>query len=619
MKKTLLIALLISPTLLLTACQNTQNSSEASTTSQTSTSSSSTKNKTDTSELLGSYSESDLDASYNESSATSIALSDTVKISGEGASADGQVVTITKGGTYIIEGELSNGQLIVNVDKTEKVHLVLNNATIKNDNGPAILVEQTDKAIITLAKDSKNTVSDGNDYNLSEGETEPDATIFSKDDLTINGEGSLTVKANYNNGIRSKDDLTLVSGDYTIEAKNNALKGKDSVSIKDGTYHLTTTEGDGIQANNSTEEDKGFVAIDGGDFTIVSGRDGIQAETALSIQKANFDIKTNDGYNTTQFDTNESYKGLKAKTVTLLSGTYALNTLDDAIHSNDALVIKGGDYTIDTGDDGIHSDNSLTIDDGNITINNSYEGIESSVIQLNGGTLNITASDDGINAGGSSEDDGTGQFGADSFGKGGGNAPGQADDSKSLEITGGTITVNASGDGLDSNGSITMSGGDVIVYGPTNGGNGALDYDGTFNLTGGTLVTTGTSDMAMNVSEDSTQASVGIYFDTTQSADTLYSLTNSDGIPLVTFKSTKEFQHLLISSPDLSTDATYTLLSGGQTSEKTTSGLYKSGTKTDGSTLSTIKFDGSTVLNIDQDGNAVQGGMGMGGGMGAPR
>ncbi|MGX4685374.1 carbohydrate-binding domain-containing protein [Vagococcus sp. JNUCC 83] len=616
MKKSLLLVLLLSPSFLLTACQNSKTESNA--TSTTQTTKSSTSSVDDSTDLLGKYSDTDLNADYDESNATKIKLGNSVDINGEGATADGQIVTISKGGTYIVDGELSDGQLIINCDKTEKVQLVLNNATIHNNDGPAILVEQTDKAIITLAKNSKNTVSDGENYTLNDGETEPDATIFSKDDLTINGEGSLNVKASYNNGIRSKDDLTLVSGSYTIDAKNNALKGKDSVSIKDGTYKLTTSEGDGIQANNSTEENKGFIAIDGGEFTIKSGRDGIQAETALSIQKASINIKTSGGYNTEQFDTNESYKGLKAKSVTLLSGTYSLNTLDDGIHSNDTLTIKGGDYTIDTGDDGIHADNSLTVDNGNISINHSYEGIESSVIKLNGGTINVTASDDGINAGGSSEDDGTGQFGADSFSQGG-NPPGQADDSKSLEITGGTITIDASGDGLDSNGSITMSGGEVIVYGPTNGGNGALDYDGTFNLTGGTLIATGTSDMAMNVSDDSSQASVGISFNSTQPADTLYSLTNSDGTPLVTFKSKKEFQHVVISSPDLSNDATYTLLSGGSTSKESSSGLYPTGTKTTGEKLSTIAFDSSNVLNIDQDGNAVQSGMGMGGGMGAPR
>ncbi|MGY3704113.1 hypothetical protein BW731_08140 [Vagococcus martis] len=618
MKKSFLFILLLSPSFLLTACQsNTTSSSTKVSTTQTSTvSSSSSESSTD---LLGKYSDTDLNADYDESSATTISLADSVTIKGEGATADGQTVTITKGGTYIINGELTDGQLIVNTDKTEKVQLVLNNASIHHEDGPAILVEQADKTVITLAEGSKNNVTDGDNYTLENNETEPDATIFSKDDLTLNGKGSLEVEANYNNGIRSKDDLTFVSGNYTVKAKNNALKGKDSVSIKDGIYNLTTSEGDGIQANNSTEEDKGFVTIDGGDFTINSGRDGIQAETALSIQQATFNIKTSDEYNTQQFDTNESYKGLKAKSVTLLSGTYTLNTLDDAIHSNDTLTIKGGDYKIDTGDDAIHADNTLTINDGNITINHSYEGIESSVIKLNGGTINVTASDDGINAGGSSEDDGTGQFGADSFGQGG-NPPGQADDSKSLEITGGSITIDASGDGLDSNGSITMSGGDVVVYGPTTGGNSALDYDGTFNLTGGTLVATGTSDMAMNVSDDSSQASVGIYFNSSQSADTLYSLTNSDGTPVVTFKSKKEFQHVVISSPDLKNDGTYSLLSGSSTSEDSSSGLYASGTKINGEKISPITFDGSNILNIDQDGNAVQGGMGMGGGSpGGPR
>lgn len=609
MKKTVSIFLLMSPVFLLSACQESQAKKTETTTSQVKVTNTST---TATSgELLGDYSDTDLKADYDTSTATSITLSDSPKIDGEGATADGQTVTISKEGTYILSGELSDGQIVVNVDKQAKVQLVLDNATIHNEDGPAILVEQADKAIITLAKDSKNTVTDGTNYTLKSGETEPDATIFSKEDLTINGEGTLNVTANYSNGIRSKDDLTLISGSYTVKAKNNALKGKDSVSIKDGTYNLTTTEGDAIQSNNSTDEGKGFIIIDNGKFTINSGRDGIQAENSLDIQQATFNIKTSDGHSTSQFDTNESYKGLKAKTITLHSGSYTLDTLDDAIHSNDTITIKGGDYSIDTGDDGIHADSSLTINDGNITINNSYEGLESSVIKLTGGTYNITASDDGINAGGSSEDDGTGQFGADSFG-GGGNPPGQADDSKSLEITGGNITVNAEGDGLDSNGSITMSGGNVLVYGPTKGGNGALDYDGTFTLTGGTLITTGTSDMAMNVSDDSTQTSIGIYFDTTQSSDTLYSLTTSDEKALATFKAAKEFNHLLISTPDLKENTSYTLLSGGQTSEKDTNGLYPTGTKTGGNNLSTIKVGSEKILNIDQDGNAVQSG-GMGG------
>ena len=610
MKKTVSILLLMSPIFLLSACQESQAKKTETTTSQVKVTNTSTT--ANSGELLGDYSDTDLNADYDKSASTSITLSDSPKIDGEGATADGQTVTISKEGTYILSGDLSDGQIIVNVDKQAKVQIVLDNATIHNDDGPAILVEQADKAIITLAKDSKNTVTDGTNYNLKSGETEPDATIFSKEDLTLNGDGTLNVTANYSNGIRSKDDLTLISGNYTVKAKNNALKGKDSVSIKDGTYNLTTTEGDAIQSNNSTDEGKGFIIIDNGNFTIDSGRDGIQAENSLDIQQATFNIKTADGHSTSQFDTNESYKGLKAKTMTLHSGSYTLDTLDDAIHSNDTITIKGGDYAIDTGDDGIHADSSLTINDGNITINNSYEGLESSVIKLTGGTYNITASDDGINAGGSSEDDGTGQFGADSFGGGGGNPPGQADDSKSLEITGGNITVDAEGDGLDSNGSITMSGGNVLVYGPTKGGNGALDYDGTFTLTGGILIATGTSDMAMNVSEESTQPSIGITFNSTQSSETLYSLTSSDGNSLATFKAAKEFNHLTISTPDLKENTTYTLLSGGQTSEKDTNGLYPTGTKTGGHNLSTIKVGSEKILNIDQDGNAVQSG-GMGG------
>lgn len=616
MKKKLIYSLLLS-SLILTACSQ-QSTSDSSTTEITSTSNSSsttTAVSTKTTEYYGNYEEEDLVTDYDEASATKITLSDDSTVDGEGVTVEDQTVTITKAGTYVISGSLSNGQLVVSAGKEDKVRLIFEDVSITNSGGPAVTIQSAEKVITTLVKGTTTTLKDGSDYQLAADETEPDATFYSKEDLVINGEGTLNVEGNYSNGIRSKDDLVLISGTYTVTAKNNALKGKDAVSIRDGEYTLTTTEGDAIQANNTEDTSKGYIAIDGGTFTISSGRDGIQAETNVSIQNAEMSIKTADGAASQSLSTEESYKGLKAGSKILVSsGTYTIDSADDALHSNDTAEITGGEFTIATGDDGIHADNELTISDGTLAISESYEGIEASVIAISGGDIQVTASDDGLNAGGGSDtDEGTGQFGADSFG-GGGAGGDQADDSKSLTISGGTLAVNAEGDGLDSNGNITMSGGTVTVDGPTNGGNGALDYGGTFDLSGGTLIAAGSSGMAQNISDSSTQAAVGIYFDSSQAANTLVSIVDSDGNTVATFKPSKTYQFVAISTPEMTQGKTYTIVSGGSTDAQDTNGLYETGTETNGDELGSFELS-DIVTNVSQSGEMVSGSQ-MGGGPG---
>jgi hypothetical protein len=545
-------------------------------------------------ETIGSYEDEDFNTDASDSQ--TIELSDTTKDS-DGVTVDNQTVTITKAGTYTLTGELTNGQIIVNVSKEEKVHLILDGVTITNESGPAILIEQAEKVITTLADNSTTTLTDGSDYQLEANETEPDATFFSKEDLVINGEGELVINGNYSNGIRSKDDLILISGNYTINAKNNALKSKDSVQIKDGLYTLTTEEGDGIQANNTEDETKGFVAIDGGSFLITSGRDGIQAETNVTIQQADITIQTGEE----TISTEESYKGIKAgKAVTIQSGTLTIDSADDSLNSNGDITIAGGELKLTSADDGIHTDNNLTIDGGTIAITDSYEGLEASVITLNDGEVSIVASNDGVNAGGGSDTASeTGTFGADSFdgGPGGGD---QTDESKQIIITGGTLAIDAQGDGLDSNGNIQMSGGTLSINGPTENDNGALDYNGTFELTGGTLASSGSNGMAMNVSEASTQPSFGIYFDNTQTAGTIISLQDSSGNVVVTYQPNKDFQHLTISSADLKIGETYTLISGTEANGTVKNGLYEEGI-INGIELGTLTLS-DTVTNVTETG-----------------
>ncbi|WP_278531333.1 carbohydrate-binding domain-containing protein [Enterococcus asini] len=563
----------------------------------------------------GTYEEEDLDTSYDEDSATKITLGMTSEVTGDGATVADQVVTITAAGTYVVSGTLTDGQLVVNVGKEDKVHLILDGVEITNTLGPAIDIEQGEKIITTLAPDSENTLADGENYELADGETEPDATFYSKEDLVINGSGSLTVAGNYSNGIRSKDDLILISGTYNVTAQNNAIKGKDSVAIRGGDYTLTTTAGDGIQANNAEDAEKGYVAIDGGSFAITSGQDAIQAETNLSLQNAQMTLQTAEGAGSTNLDTEGSYKGLKAGgALVVASGNYELNTADDALHADDTVAINGGTITVATGDDGIHGDNSVTINEGTVTISQSYEGIEASEIYFKGGDVNVTATDDGINARGDSDTESTGQLGADSFAGGGPGGGDQADDSKFIEVSGGVIQVSAEGDGVDSNGNIIMTGGTLLVNGPVSGGNGALDYNGTFVQSGGTLMAAGTSDMASNISDSSSQTAVDIYFNSNQSAGTLVTLTDSSGKLVAGFVPAKDFANLVISTPDLTQNEALTLAVGGTASQVADNGLVAIDSTVEGaSTLGTLTLT-SVVSNVDQEGNAVSASsMGMGG------
>ncbi|MBM7688599.1 hypothetical protein BCR24_09310 [Enterococcus ureilyticus] len=567
--------------------------------------------KKSTENKYGTYDEEDFDESYDESSATKIELKKTsAEIDGSGASEKDNIISITAGGTYIISGTY-DGQIKISANN-EQVHLVLNEVSLTNASSSAIYVEQAKKVITTLADGSKNTLIDSSNYTFaSADETEPDATFFSKDDLVINGKGTLDVTGSYDNGIRSKDDLVITNGTINVTAKNNAIKGKDSISIAGGTFSLKTTEGDAIQANNSTDADKGWIAIDGGKFNIQSGNDGIQAETNLSISTANITVQTANGYDDHTIDTTASYKGLKASgNIIIDDGNFDFNAADDTIHSNATVTINNGRFSLASGDDGIHADTDLVINNGTIAISNSYEGLEGASVTINNGTISLLASDDGINAAGGSsgESEQAGQFGTDAFGEPGGDG----DSTKFIEINGGNIFVNADGDGIDSNGDVRMTSGTLIVNGPTDNGNAALDYDGTFTMDGGMLVSSGSSGMAMASSDSSAQATLSLYFDDTKAAGTLINLKNESGKTIASVAPEKAFSHIAISSPDLKVGETITLSINGKDSGTVKNGLYNNSNYSSGTELAKITLE-NVITSVDQSGAKVSGGQ-MGGG-----
>ena len=528
-----------------------------------------------------SFTARDLRTDYDEASAVKITLNgDSASVSGSGASVLNGAVTISSEGTYLVSGSLSDGQILVDAAKTDKIQIVLNGADIHSDSNAAIYIKQADKVFLTLAQGSKNTLSDGKEYTLSENSDNVDGVIFSKDDLTINGSGTLAVTASYKHGIVSKDDLVITGGEIIVNANGQGINGKDCVKIKDGTIKLTT-QGDGIQSDNTEDTLCGFIYICGGIFDIDAQTDAIQAETLLRIDGGTVTTTTGGGSQNastkqngdpngawgawgsdSSSDDTQSAKGLKAGTQLVLNGgTFTVDSSDDSIHCNGDIAITDGEYTISSGDDGIHADSTFTVSGGTIHIGKSYEGLEGASIEISGGTIELKASDDGINiAGGNDSSSLGGRPGQNSF---------AADDSTYIRITGGKLTIDASGDGIDSNGSLYIEGGEIYVNGPINGGDGALDYDGEGAISGGTIVAVGSSGMAMGFSDSSSQCSLLYYLSSTASAGSAVTLKDSSGNTVVTFTPQKSYQSAVISCEALKRGETYTLICGSETNEIT--------------------------------------------------
>lgn len=423
---------------------------------------------------------------------------------------EGTTATITSGGTYILSGKCSDGKVIISTQEDDVVHLVLDNIELSSKDSAAINELVGAKVVITLTKDSVNSLSDGSNYQSGSenDDTIPTACIYTKGSLTINGEGSLLVTGNCSNAIKTKDDFKMMSGQLTINSKTNGIVGKDSVAIKDGTLNVTSDK-DGIKSNNTKDSQKGYILIEGGNITIIAN--------------------------------------------------------DDGLHSNGSLAVEKGELTIDAKDDGIHAAGQLIVNDGTVNINNSSEGIEGQYIIINSGDISIVSTDDGMNATDSSVSEQNASDTKSDISKADISTQGEMMDSKSCDcsitINGGNITVNAAGDGIDSNGDIYVNGGIIYVNGPTNNGNGALDCGDNSNrivVTGGTLLAIGSSEMAEFPSSDSTQYILG-FTPEQQDSNTVIKIKDSKDNVIFDYTSLKTFSSICFSSDKLKENETYTL------------------------------------------------------------
>ena len=515
-----------------------------------------------------------------------IALGNTITVNGPGASVDGSAVRITAGGTYLISGTLKDGQMIVDTEDKKTVKLVLNGVDITSASSAPIYVLRARKTVIALTDGTENHITDGGSYVIEDpAANEPNAAIFSKGNLTFSGSGSLTVEANYSNGITSKDDLDITGGNITVNAANDGIRGRDHIAIKNGNITVNA-KADGMKSNNDEDPERGYISIEGGTINVTAGEDAIQAATSVVITGGTITASSGDsggssledlGMSNRSTDSGPSVsaKGIKAVSgIRIEGGTIMVDSSDDAIHSDGSITIDNGNIVLASGDDGIHSDYILTINGGDISITKSYEAIEGAVIAVNGGNMHLVGSHNGINV-----------------------APGRANSSvdKHLTIEGGYVVIDATdtGDGVDVNGWAKMTGGTVIVNGPTVDYNGALDYDREFTMAGGTLVAVGSSGMAQTPDATSTQYTLALNLASPQPAGTLFHLEAEDGTGILTFAPIREYQSVIYSSSELKKGSTYNVYVGGSSTGSVVDGVYSGGSYTPGTRSASL-----TISNI---------------------
>ena len=536
-----------------------------------------------------------------------------IQVEAEGVQVDGDQLTITTAGTYRLSGSLVDGQIIVDTDEKELVRLILDGVDISSSTSAPIYIRNAEEVLLLLADGTENRISDAGDYRLDDPETdEPNAAVFSTADLTIAGDGSLSVSGNYNDGIASKDGLVIANGEITVQAVDDCIRGKDYLVIKDGLIKVVAG-GDGLKSDNAEDETRGYISIESGQIEITAGGDAIDAETDVIIADGSFNITTAAG-SQTRLDQYTSAKGIKASVSILIDdGTFTFDTADDALNSNGSIEINGGSFLIASGDDGMHADETLTINDGNIRITQSYEGLESAVITINAGEIYIRSSDDGINVAGGVDSSGMNP------GMGGRPAPGgrgqdffTSAGNYYLYIHGGYIVMDAGGDGLDVNGAAEMTGGVVLLNGPTENMNGALDYYTAFNISGGILLAVGSSGMAQAPSESSSQYALLANLSSAQRAGTLIHLQTSSGEEVLTFSPSKSYQSIVFSSPDLEKGTTYEIYLGGSSSGSEVDGLYQGGNYTGGTQLTSLTIS-SPVTYLGSSGGFGGGRMPGGG------
>lgn len=579
------------------------------------------------------FTDRDQRTAYEEEDSVLIQLNgDSASASSDSVRISGSTITITEEAVYVITGTLDDGMIVVDAPDSAKLQLVLEDADIHSETSAPLYILEADKVFVTLAEGSENTLSNGGTFTAVD-ENQIDAALFSKQDLSLNGSGSLTVLSPAGHGIVSKDDLVITGGTYTVTSADHGLDANDSIRITGETLLTVDAGKDGIHAENNDDASLGFVYVSGGTMEIEAEGDGISAGSYLQIENGTFDLLTGGGSENSTKESSDSWgrfgggrgqeetaasetetddgstsmKGVKAAgSIRIAGGSFTIDSADDSVHSDQSLTVNGGIFTVASGDDAFHAEETLTVTDGTMHITESYEGLEALHVAIQGGDITLTARDDGLNAAGGNDSSGTsggrdgmfgggpGSMGGQAPGGMGGQEPGERNprdmqeentagtmaagmngpgmasaSSGSITISGGTIRIQASGDGIDANGSLTISGGTIVVEGPVQGDTSTLDYDTTGVITGGTFIGSGASGMAQTFSS-SEQGVVTVRIGS-QTAGTQITLTDDAGNVLLTHTPELPYELVILSSPDLVSGSSYRVTAGTVSEEVTAS------------------------------------------------
>lgn len=511
--------------------------------------------------LYTDFKKKDFYTDYQEEEYTEIELTD-------------KSVTISKEGTYVLSGTLQDGQIIVRADKQSDVRLVLNGVDISCKKSAPILIESADKVIISLVPGTVNSLTDYQTGVSSDGK-EITGCIYSKKDLTINGSGTLKIRANAKDGIGCKDTLKIMEGTIDIEAADDGIVGKEELIIRDGNIHVVS-QSNGLKASETTDETLGYIYILNGNLVIESEGDAIQAETSVVIDGGTFDLTAGGGieaagahekdgfryanWNKTIETEDTAAMGVKAGGyIEITGGSFAVNASDDAFHTGGAFTVNGGSFEIETGDDALHAKGDLVISDGEVNIVECWEGLEGGTITLEGGSVSMHAGDDGLNATGDKKD---AQEAAGRFGFGMREDPFTPVEGAAIVINGGVLYIDSEGDGIDSNGDLYLNGGEISIAGTASGGDGYFDCQGTFYLNGGKIIAIGSAEMI-----DFPGQAEQVFLTGTElygsKGDTV-TVTDQKGNTLLSITATRSFESVFISHPDIRSEEDVTLQINGE-------------------------------------------------------
>lgn len=569
----------------------------------------------------GLFSNRDFRTKYDAFSAAEIELGDSgIKCSSPAVKVEGNTVTLSLEGTYVLSGSISDGMVIIDAASTDKIQLVLNNASITSKTSAPIYIKQADKVFLTLAENSENELINGGSFEAID-DSNIDAVIFARDDLTINGSGSLTVSSPAAHGIASNDSLSITGGVFDISCASNALKANDDITIAGGDFVISSGK-DAMQCEHDSNPDKGFIYIAGGNYNITAEGDGISAGTYLQIDGGSFDVLTGGGYENAAEQSSEMWgqfvpgmrpgRGMGRGFGGGRPGGMAPPQMSEnmpapdmenfempempempqpgfaeesqessgdgssmkAFKAKGELTVNGGSFVINSADDAFHSDLNMSINAGEFEIatgDDAFHAEENLII--NSGMINISHSYEGMEAlhvyifNGvitiTATDDGLNAAGGnDASGFGGrdrlfGGAMDQCSGG-SISIVGGNLSIMAYGDGIDANGNIEISGGSTVVCGPSYGDTAIIDYCGTAVISGGTFIGSGSSAMSQEFGEGS-QKVVSSRANQSFPAGTEVEVCDSEGKRVINFAPALDFTMVMVSTPELNMEANYSI------------------------------------------------------------